>query len=384
MRKFCYIVDFLGLFLLTSCSTSGNISHFTSGVPDSALLTEVRMITREHGLVAAKERVISGLQQRDGSFGTLTKRVQRTTADPQLVLSDSLAALPLRRRERIALVIIPGTKVAGRHRPDRTRECLRGAATAAHEMGFSTWFVDTEARGEVDENAAKIASQVREAFLQADRVILVMLSKGAHDVIRYLQEDGLALPAAQRRKLVVALSLAGTVQGSVVADWMAHSSRPFPVITRQWLRISGQKPALDMLESISRSPWRGELPMRLDSGFPQLTWVGIAMVPNGADGRITERLWLPTVRREIERTAPWYSPNDGLVESAAEILPDSVKLPEWVVIGYGSHAMPNGSYSNGGRIAPQTTRPGVEKLRTESGGEIMSAYLRALPTSLLH
>ncbi len=384
MRKFCHIVTFLGLCLLGSCSTQGNISRFTSGVPDCALLTEVRTITREQGLADAKERVIAGLQERDGSSGALTKRVERTTANPKLVLPDSLAALPSSRRERIALVIIPGTKVAGRHRPDRTRECLRGAATVAREMGFSTWFVDTEARGEVDENAAKIAVQVRGAFFQTDRVILVMLSKGAHDVIRYLQEDGLALPAEQRRKLVVALSLAGTVQGSVVADWMAHSSRPFPVLTRQWLRVSGQKSALDMLESISRSPWRGDLPMRLDSGFPHLTWIGIAMVPDGADGRITERLWLPPVRREIERTAPWYSPNDGLVESAAEILPDSVKLPEWVVIGYGSHAMPNGSYSDGSRIAPQTTRPGVEKLRPESGGEIMSAYLRALPTSLLH
>jgi hypothetical protein len=45
--------------------------------------------------------------------------------------------------------------------------------------------------------------------------------------------------------------------------------------------------------------------------------------------------------------------------------------------------MPNGTYRDGTRIAPQTTRPGREKLRPESGAEIMSAYLRALPESLL-
>jgi hypothetical protein len=45
--------------------------------------------------------------------------------------------------------------------------------------------------------------------------------------------------------------------------------------------------------------------------------------------------------------------------------------------------MPNGTYLGGGRIAPRTTRPGREKLKPESGGEIMSAYLRAMPKTLL-
>ena len=138
-----------------------------------------------------------------------------------------------------------------------------------------------------------------------------------------------------------------------------------------------------MLGDVAGSPWGYGTADLVSERFSRLTWVSIAMVPDGEDGRITEHLWAPWVRHRIEKTAPFYSPSDGLVESAASVLPDEVRLPEWVVIGYGSHAMPNGSYRDGGRIAPQTTRPGREKLRPESGGEIMSAYLRALPRSLL-
>ncbi len=76
------------------------------------------------------------------------------------------------------------------------------------------------------------------------------------------------------------------------------------------------------------------------------------------DGRITEHLWAPLVRSRIEKDDAHYSPSDGLVESAASVLPDAVKVPEWVVIGNGSHAMPNGTYlaaaaSPRGRTIPE-------------------------------
>jgi hypothetical protein len=371
-----------------ACLASGCVSHDSgsgyAGIrPDSRLMETVRATTRSAGLAEAKSKLVEGLVREDHSHGQLQQRVIRTTADADLVLPDSLAALPPELRARIALAIVPGTKAANPNGRDRTRECLRGAAEVSKAMGFATHFIETEARGTVEENARLIAARMRVAFARSDRVVLVMLSKGAHDVIRYLQEDGVNLPPADRAKLSVVLSLAGTVQGSVVADWMAHSPRPLAATTRRWLRLSGQDAAIEMLGSVARSPWDERTARLLSNRFSHLTWVSIAMVPDGEDGRITEKLWAPLVRNRIERTMPYYSPSDGLVESAASILPDAVSVPEWVVIGSGSHAMPNGIYLGGGRIAPRTTRPGKEKLKPESGGEIMSAYLRALPQSLL-
>ncbi len=373
----------VGAVMLSSCHPSTGGGPYVGLVPDSALLGRVRETTRESGLAAAKAELAAALVAQDQSRGALERRVIRTTDDADFAFPDSLAALPGKVRSRTAIVIVPGTRVANPKTKDRTRECLRGAAEAAKELGFSSWFIETEPRGSVDDNARFIAGRLREAFLRNDAVVLVMLSKGAHDVIRYLQNDGVELPASHRRKLAVVLSLAGTVQGSVAGDWMAHSVRPLPSLTRRWLRVSGQEATIAMLESIARSPWEEGAAERIGASFPEMTWISIAMVPDGEDGRISERLWSPWVRQRVEKTAPYYSPSDGLVESAASVLPDSVTLPEWVVVGYGSHAMPNGTYRDGTSIAPQTTRPGREKLRPESGAEVMSAYLRALPDSLL-
>lgn len=354
-----------------------------SSPPPSALLAGAREVTRREGLPAAKAHLVERLNQADDSGGALERRVIRTTADGSLILPDSLAAMSPERRSRTALAIVPGTRAGNQNSRDRTRECLEGAAAQSRSMGFATHFLKTEARGTIEQNADLVASQMRGIFAGSDAVIILMLSKGAHDVIHYLQHGGADLPSAHRRKLVAVISLAGTVQGSVVAEWLVTSRRPLAAATRTWLTVSGQDDAITMLESISETPWLPERAAEMNRLYPQLTWVSIAMVPDGADGRITEKLWSPYLRRRIEKTAPAYSPADGLVESAASVLPETVRVPEWVIAAYGSHAMPNGAYRDGSRIAPQTTEPSREELEPETGGEVISAYLRALPQSLL-
>ena len=296
-----------GILAVMACVASGCVSRdpgtgYVGIRPHSRLMESVRAATRDAGLAEAKSKLVEGLVREDHSQGQLQQRVIRTTADADLVLPDSLAALSPGLRARIALAIVPGTKAANPNGRDRTRECLRGAAEVSKAMGFSTHFIETEARGTVEENARLIASRMRGVFARSDRVVLVMLSKGAHDVIRYLQEEGVNLPPGDRAKLSVVLSLAGTVQGSVVADWMAHSPRPLAATTRRWLRLSGQDAAIDMLESVARSPWDEKTARIIETRFPRLTWISVAMVPDGADGRITEHLWAPYVRSRIERT----------------------------------------------------------------------------------
>lgn len=354
-----------------------------SAAVGSALLGEVRAITSREGLPSAKKHLIERLTARDDSGGVLERRVIRTTANPELVLPDSLAALPYSKRQRTAIAIIPGTRAGNQSGRDHTRECLAGAAAQSRAMGFSTHFLQTEARGTIAQNADLVAGQMRGIFAESDVVIILMLSKGAHDVIHYLQHGGADLPLVHRRKLVAVISLAGTLQGSVVAEWLVTSSRPLAATTRAWLALSGQADAIEMLRSIGDSPWEEEATGKMASLYPRLTWVNIAMVPDGRDGRIRERLWSPFLRKRVEKTAAAYSPTDGLVESAASVLPETVHVPEWIVTGYGSHAMPNGTYRDGSRIAPQTTNPAREKLEPETGGEVISAYLRALPQSLL-
>ncbi|MCB1086147.1 MAG: hypothetical protein KDM63_03820, partial [Verrucomicrobiae bacterium] len=265
----------------------------------SALLKTAREVTREKGLPEARELVVERLEAEDDSKGDLEKRVLRTTRDPDLVLPDSLAAMPASERKRVALIIVPGTRSGFGAKSNLTQECLFQAAEKSREMGFDTHFIQTKPRGIVEDNAAFVAEQIRPIFGSADRVVLVMLSKGAHDVIYYLQEYATQLPESERDKLVTVLSLAGTVQGSVVADWFAHSLDPRAVTTRIWLTLSGQSKSLSMLQTVARSPWQSGVVEQIRQTFPNLTWVSVAMLPDGPDGEIAARLWAPKIRRRV-------------------------------------------------------------------------------------
>ncbi|MCB1229544.1 MAG: hypothetical protein KDN19_04730 [Verrucomicrobiae bacterium] len=348
----------------------------------SELLREARVETSEEGLPVARDFLVEELAGDDGSRGSLERRVIRTTRDPALVLPDSFAALSAAERRRVAIVIVPGTQT-GFGGPSMTRPCLREAANRAEALGFSTHFIDTPPRGGVPENAELVAEWVEPIFKEADHVVLVMLSKGAHDVVYYLQHYALDLPPQDRAKLNMVLSLAGTLQGSVVADYFANAARFSPVCTRIFLCMRGQSADIGMLKTVARSPWQAEEAGRMGEAFPHLTWVSVAMIPDGADGEIAQRLWSPFVRGRIVNNSPYYSPADGLVESAASVLPDEVEVDEWIVRAFGSHSMPNGHYIDGTLVAPVTQRAGDEQLHPESGGEVMDAYLRALPQSLL-
>lgn len=370
------------LIALSSCSTTAKYGQ-RAGADASALLKEARAVTKTKGLPAARTLVETKLRAEDGSVGGLERRVLKTTRDANLVLPDSLAALPKSERQRISIVIVPGTRSGFGAKSDLTQLTLADAAQKARDLGFATHFIRTEPRGTVESNAVQVAAEIRPVFESADRVILVMLSKGAHDVIHYLQEHAADLPATHRNKLAVVLSLAGTVQGSLVADWFAHSPDPAAVTTRIWLRLSGQGDSISMLHTVAETPWHGDTSREMNRLFPRLTWISVAMMPDGPDGQITERLWAPKIRARVVKSSPYLSPTDGLVESAASVLPDEMTVPEWIVLARGSHSMPNGRYLDGSPVAPRTTVPGVEELQPASGGEVMSAYLRALPRSLL-
>lgn len=233
------------------------------------------------------------------------------------------------------------------------------------------------------ENADEVAAAVRPIYESVDHVLLVMLSKGAHDLIYYLQEHALDLPREQREKIRSVLSLVGTVQGSVVADYFGNAPRVIPGLIRTSLHLRGRGSHVEMLRTVAATPWRSEDATRMGASFPNLTWVSVVALPDGEDGTISARLWSPFLRGLIRRQSPYFSPADGLVESAGAVLPDEVALREWVVYAYASHSLPNGRYRDGTPVAPATADPEGEELNQESGAEVMSAYLRALPRSLL-
>lgn len=368
--------------LISSCVTKRVEVDIRPPHP-SSLLEEARNLTRTDGLVAARNHIAESLRQRDSSSGEMERRLAAATADPDLVFPDSWAALDDASRDRVAMVIIPGTTVKLHGKPPPTREALAEAARTANEMGFRAVFVETPYHACPDENGTLLADIVNEAFASHDRVVLTMLSKGAHDVARYLQVHAAGLPESEREKLVGVISLVGTLQGSISARWFVRSRHPVPGAIRAYLRMTGDAATVHMLATIAADPWDDCFPERMPDIFPNLTWISFVMLPDGPDGRTTEEVWNRHIRRLAERGSKEFSPEDGLVEAAAAILPHCSRVPEIIVRGYGSHALSNGRYPDGTPIAPRTADPDKEPTIPESGGEIIDAFLRAAPAEIL-
>jgi hypothetical protein len=353
-----------------------------SATGGDALVDRARRISAEGGLLKARDFLTLKLAERDDSRGTLERRYQRATADPTLIYPDSLAALPARQRARIGIAFIPGMRAKAGNDESKPVAALRHAAEASEELGFSPRVIPAIERGDVDTNAAAMAAAIREVFEQSDHVILLAKSKGAHDLIYFLRHQGADFPPELRAKLRGVCILAGTVQGSFVADWFARSLDPWAVGTRASLLLSGRGGQIAMIKSVANSPWKGAAASFPRDTFPNLTWINLVVLPEGEDGRASGREWSKFYSRHIQKNAGWESPGDSLVETAAQVLPESASVPEWIIRVRGNHAFPSGRFLDGAPLTPLTPEL-PDGMNPAGGSEIMSAFLRALPDSIL-
>ena len=349
-----------------------------------SFVDEVRQISAKEGLPAAREYLVGALVEKDDSNGRMETRLMRTCRDVDHVYSDSLVALPKSTRSGIGIAFIPGMKAKGGFKPSKPVQALAAAAKETERLGFQATLIPAVSRGSVDKNAAAMSASLAKVFAEADEVILLAKSKGAHDLVYYLRHQGSELPAAERAKLKGICVLAGTVQGSFVADWFAHHDAPWASGTRAMFNLTGRASQINMLETVATSPWKdapADFPL---AQFPNLTFINLVVLPDGEDGRPTGTVWSPFLSEQLQKTAGWESPNDSLVESAAEVLPDFIDAPQWIVRTSGSHAFPKGEFLNGEKVCPNTKPLEDGTLNPECGAEIMNAFLRALPSSLLN
>ncbi len=374
------------LALLIGCAGGPNQTELpppAAAMGADAFVDEVRQLAAKEGLPAARAYLVDALVERDDSDGRMERRLIAASREPDLVYPDSLVALPAAARARVGIAFIPGMKAKGGLKPSKPVQALSAAAEESRELGFQATLIPAVSRGSVDKNADAMSEALSHVFADADQVILLAKSKGAHDLIYYLRHQGAELPLEQRRKLKAICILAGTVQGSFVADWFAHSNAPWASGSRALLVATGRGRQIDMLETVATSPWKDApegFPRNL---FPNLTFINLVVLPDGEDGRSTGTVWSPFMREQIEKTAGWESPNDTLVETAAEVLPEWVDAPQWIVRTSGSHAFPKGEYLDGSKVTPFTQPLEDGTLNPECGAEIMNAFLRSLPRSLL-
>ena len=313
----------------------------------------------------------------------MESRLRRASGDLDFIYPDAVATLSEDRRSGIQIAFIPGMKAKSGSKPSKPVLALAAASEEAKRLGFGSTLIPAVSRGGVEENAAAMSDSLAEVFADSEEVILLAKSKGSHDLVHYLLHHGKDLPAEQRSKLKAAVILGGTVQGSFVADWIANHSDAWATGTRAMLVLSGRGNQVQMLRDIAKSPWT-EAPEGFPRNlYPNLTFITLVVIPGGEDGRPVGADWSPLLIDQIRKTAGWESPNDSLVETAAGLVPDFVDAPQWIVRTSGTHAFPKGDYLDGAKVTPNTPPLEDGTLNPECGREIMNAFLRSLPSSVL-
>lgn len=343
------------------------------------LLSYVRDVSKQSGLVRAREVLLTKLSELDTSKGELKKKVIQTTLHKDLTLEDSFATIDPARRSRIGVYLVLGI---GGDNSDNAK-LIRNAANEVARLGFTSEMLEVDPNLGSDYNAKLLKKLLEERIPKLDKVVLVAASKGASDFVTYFLKYGQNLPLKERQKVKMMVTLSGVVRGSFVADYLTNSSGPLGLGVRSFLRASGRGAILNGVESLSRDPWKGHDPARVKELFPALKWLSFPSIPEAKVALTDLSLWAGFLRTPVHSWSHIASPSDGLVETAASILPPDTGLTEIIIPIHGPHEMALGSYAPGVRIAPISQADIYDAVNPESGPEILSALFRALPKELI-
>lgn len=345
------------------------------------LLSYVRRVSTTNGLYQAKNILIEKLSTMPGQ--DLKKKLIDTTLNKDKKYPNTFSEIPQEERSRIGVYLILGI---GGDDSDNSK-LIRNASDEIAQMGFYSEMLEVDPNlGSV--HNAKILKDIFEQKIEnMDKVIIVAASKGVADFITYFLNYGDSIKKENRDKIRLMVSLSGVVRGSYVAKYMTESKSPMARSVRTLLRLKGDSAQLKGIASLAVDPWVGHDRTKIISLFPNLKWLSLPSIPEADTALTNLSLWSGFLRKPVHRwmfrTNLAISPGDGLVETAAAILPPGTGIEETVIPVYGPHAIAIGSYEPGIRIAPETQQQIYDEVNPAAGPEILDAMFRALPQSLI-
>ncbi len=343
------------------------------------LLYVARQWTAESGKAVARDKLEKAMESQDDARNFFEQRIWQVNARKDFVYPDAVEHLSDSQRKRTGVYLMLGYQKNKGDSPP----IVRAVAEELRRRGFHAIAIETEDRRSADDNAQAIANYLREDMKQVDRVMLIGFSKGAYDLVRFLTGPAEQLSIREQKKIRLFVNFSGVLRGSCVADWAAHDHDIGACVFRTYLNLRSGKlfHSFDDLSSISYDPWSNPNLPSLRAYAPHLNCINYPALPEGEDG-FTHKDWLfHNLAKSCEGRRRRPGPYDGLVESAASILPPNTGVPQWIVRVHGSHSLLDGEYLNGGEVAPSYVRG--EKGRIHGGIELMDDMLRALPKSAL-
>lgn len=344
------------------------------------LLLAARQWTAESGKAVARDKLEKAMPSQDDGRSFFEQRIWKVNEHKEFAYPDAAIHMNEWQRNQTGIYLVLGyQKNQGESPP-----IIRAVAEELRRQGFHAIAIETEVRRSAEESAAEIADFLNKDLKQVDSAMLIGFSKGAYDILRFLTGPAEQLSSSDQRKLRLLVNFSGVLRGSCVADWAAHDHYIGAYAFRAYLNIRSGclLKSFNDLGSISDDPWCNPSMPSLRVHAPNLKCViNYPVLPEGKDG-FTHKDWLfHRLARSCECRKRHPGPYDGLVESAASILPPCTGVPQWIVRVHGSHSLLDGEYLSGGEVAPSYFKG--DKGRIHSGIELMDDMLRALPKSAL-
>ena len=351
---------------------------FYSETGELDLLKYARDISLKLGMVKAKEMLINELKKRDGSIGELERRIAITSIDKKYIFENSLVTIPSNERKKIGVFFCLG--IGG----DKSVNAvlIRRASARVLRLGFTSEMLEVSPKKGSIHNAKMLSKMLLKRVPNLDHIVIVAASKGVSDFITYFLNYGETLSERNREKFKLMISLAGVIRGAHIAKYLSNAKDLKPLMLRAWYKTTFNA-TIDGLKSAQHSPWKGHYPSKVIRLYPNLTWISFPVIPEGPDGYTSRSQWSGPLRLPAHRYLKEASPGDGLVETAASILPPDTNIPEWIIPVYGAHALATGHYANGTLVAPISQKDRGNIINPAAGDEMLDSYMRAIPSKIL-
>lgn len=328
------------------CSVDAETIHTDAVHPHKDLLEQAREWRQRGGMPYAIRRLEQQLGT--GDFGNAWLENQLLAARKQPSHSPELE-IPLSVRARTGIYLTIG----GHAEEGIGQTMLAGVAASLRSEGWHAKMLPFHAFARTAELSDAMGEFMESELAEVDQVILIGFSVGAQHLLHWTWDHAVALSESERRKFKLMILAAGVTRGSVAAEWMMRADTFKSAIARsRLLKLNGgEKRVFPMIEDAVDDPWRRPDATPIHAVLPHIRVVQYAVIPEHFSSIPQQDKRASEFATAMEDDWQWQGPHDGMVETAAQILPAFDNTEQYLIRVWGAHSLIAGRYVDGSDVS---------------------------------
>jgi hypothetical protein len=321
------------------------------------LLWQTREWRQRGGMHYAKLRLEQHLHALQSTHGMLESQMlarRNATGSSQ---GDALADLPQPLRSRIGIYLTIG----GHDRDGGIgQHMLAGVADNLRKEGWRASMLPFQPYAPSRELSDTMHPFLESELEEVDQAILIGFSIGAQHLLHWSWEHAPSLDPAQKGKIKLIILGSGVTRGSIAADWLIRADTYKAAVARsRLLKLNrGDDRVLRLVEDAIEDPWNHPTAKPLSSILPHIRIIQYLTLPEHFSSIPQHDKQAFEFATAMEDDWQWQGPHDGMVESAAQLLPTNDSSEQHIVRVWGAHSVLAGTYADGSKVT--RPMPGVE------------------------